>query len=168
MPCPEQKTSKVLHTISVCQPAWLEDIVTSYNANPQAQKLLEQLAVREDPKGRFQLQNGLLRFRGRIWLGGTTAMQQHIIAAFHDSPMGGHSRFPSTFWRIRRLIAWPKMKIHVLQYVHRYPTCQQAKPDRSASPGLLEPLPIPQQPWEMITMDFVDGLPQSGKFNCLW
>jgi len=33
------------------QPAWLEDILHSYNANPQAQKLLEQLAVAADAKG---------------------------------------------------------------------------------------------------------------------
>nr|XP_020152320.1 uncharacterized protein LOC109737602 [Aegilops tauschii subsp. strangulata] len=157
-----------IHEITGTEPSWLEDIVASYNCNPQAQRLLEHLAVKEDPKGRFSLQNGILRFQGRIWLGGSTELQQRIMAAFHDSSIGGHSGFPATFWRIRRLFAWPKMKTHVLQYVRCCPTCQQAKPDRAASPGLLQPLPIPQQPWEMITMDFVEGLPQSGKFNCLW
>lgn len=90
------------------------------------------------------------------------------MAAFHDSLVGGHSGFPATFRRIRRLFAWPKMKIQVLHYVRYCPVCQQAKPDRAASPGLMEPLPIPQQPWDMITTDFIAGLPQSGKFNCLW
>uniref|UniRef100_A0A452ZYI2 Integrase catalytic domain-containing protein n=1 Tax=Aegilops tauschii subsp. strangulata TaxID=200361 RepID=A0A452ZYI2_AEGTS len=59
------------------------------------------------------------------------------------------------------------MKAHILQYVRCCTVCQQAKPDRAASPGLLMPLPIPKQPWDMISMDFVDGLPQSSKFNCL-
>lgn len=68
---------------------WLEDVITSYNNNLQAQWLLEQLAIREYPKGRFALQQGLLHFLGRIWLGGATALQQQIIVAFHDSPMGG-------------------------------------------------------------------------------
>lgn len=124
--------------------------------------------MKEDPKGRFSLQNGILQFRGRIWLGGSIKLQQRIMVAFHDSSIGGHSGFPATFWRVRRLFAWPKMKTHVLQYVRCCPICEQAKTDRATSPGLLHPLPIPQQLWEMITMDFVEGLPQSGKFNCLW
>lgn len=68
--------------------AWLEDVVNSYSNNPQVQRLLELLAVREDPKGRFSLQHGLLCFRGRIWLGGGTDIQQKIMQAFHDSVMG--------------------------------------------------------------------------------
>lgn len=151
-----------------CQPAWIEDIVASYNSNPQALRLLEQLALRDDPKGRFSLQQGLIRFRGRIWLGGSIALQQKIMSAFHDSALGGHSGAPATYRRLKRLCAWPKMKTHILQYVQCCQICQQAKPDRSASPGLLLPLPIPQISWDMITMDFIDGLPQSGRFNCVW
>lgn len=149
------------------QPSWLKDIINSYNSNPHAQKLLEQLAVRNDTKGRFTLQQGIIRFRGRIWLGGGTHIQQRIIQAFHDSPIGGHSGFPVTYRRIRRLFAWPKMKIQIKHHVQCCSVCQQPKPDRAASPGLLLPLPIPTKPWDMITMDFVDGLPQSSRFNCL-
>lgn len=81
-------SSATLSAITVCQPAWLEDIISSYNSNPHAQRLLEQLAIRPDPKGWFALQQGLIRFRGRIWLGGSTALQQQIIGAFHDSSLG--------------------------------------------------------------------------------
>lgn len=62
---------EMLSAITSCQPAWLEDVVNSYNSNPQAQKLLEQLAIRPDPKKRFSLHQGILRFRDRIWLGGS-------------------------------------------------------------------------------------------------
>lgn len=160
-------TAGTLTSITSCQPTWMDDLVASYNSNPQTMKLLEQLAIRDDPKGRFTLQQGVLRFRGRIWLGGSTAMQQQIIAAFHDSALGGHSGFAATYSRIRRLFAWPKMKIHVKNYVKCCTVCQRAKPDRAASPGLLLPLPIPRETWETISMDFIDGLPQSGASNCL-
>nr|GEV51946.1 retrotransposable element Tf2 [Tanacetum cinerariifolium] len=40
--------------------------------------------------------------------------------------------------------------------------CQRSKPDLSAYPGLLQPLPIPTLLWSEISMDFVKGLSNSG------
>ena len=46
-----------------------------------------------------------------------------------------------------------------------YLTCQKLKYDRHKAPGLLMPLPIPQAPWESITMDFIFELPTSKNGN---
>ena len=113
------------------------------------------------------MRDGLLYFRDRLWLGGSPALQQHMLQAFHDSTMGGHSGVPVTYRRLRHLFAWPKMKEHTRQYVQSCSICQQAKPERVRYPGLLEPLPIPDGAWKVVTMDFIDGLPSSGKFNCI-
>jgi len=53
------------------------------------------------------------------------------------------------------------------QFIRACDICQHAKPDRSCSPGLLQPLPIPLATWEVISMDFVEGLPPSGSANAL-
>lgn len=42
------------------------------------------------------------------------------------------------------------------------------KVDNALPSGLLQPLPIPSKPWTDITMDFIDGLPKSGRLNALW
>uniref|UniRef100_A0A8R7PHM6 Integrase catalytic domain-containing protein n=1 Tax=Triticum urartu TaxID=4572 RepID=A0A8R7PHM6_TRIUA len=89
-----------------------------------------------------------------------------MLCAFHDSTMGGHSGVPVTYRRLRRLFACPKMKEHI-KYVQSCSVCQQAKPERVRYPGLLEPLPVPDGAWKVVTMDFIDGLPSSGKFNCI-
>lgn len=34
-------------------------------------------------------------------------------------------------------------------------------------PGLLQPLPVPNRAWKVISLDFTEGLPVSGSFNCI-
>jgi hypothetical protein len=34
-------------------------------------------------------------------------------------------------------------------------------------PGLLQPLPVPDQAWKVVTMDFIEGLPTSDHYNCI-
>ncbi|KAM3348690.1 hypothetical protein ACQJBY_022133 [Aegilops geniculata] len=153
--------------ISVCQPTWIEDIRASYDNNEQVWKIREQLRQRPDPKGRFTWSGDLLYFRNRLWLGGSSALQQRVLKAFHDSTVGGHSGFAVTYRRLRRLFAWPKMKECIKNYVQACAVCQQAKPERVKYPGLLEPIPLPEGAWQVVTMDFIDGLPQSSKAKCI-
>jgi hypothetical protein len=49
----------------------------------------------------------------------------------------------------------------------RYLVAQQAKPNRVKYPGLLAPLPVPEGAWQVISMDFIEGLPSSGNANCI-
>ena len=53
----------------------------------------------------------------------------------------------------------------VKDHVRSCQICQQTKPERLPPAGLLQPLPIPSTPWEVATMDFIDGLPQSRQYN---
>ena len=38
--------------------------------------------------------------------------------------------------------------------------CQQNKSELACPVGLLQPLPIPEQKWDSISMDFIIGLPK--------
>lgn len=72
-----------------------------------------------------------------------------------------------TYHRLRRLFSWPKMKEDTHADVQSCQVCQQAKPERIQYPGLLEPLHVPDGTWKVVTMDFIDGLPQSSNANCI-
>jgi hypothetical protein len=86
--------------------------------------------VAPDSDSKFTLHNGILRSQGRIWLGPDLSLQQQIISALHDSPQGGHSRFPVTYRRVSSLFKWPGMKMMVHEFVHCCHIFQQAKPER--------------------------------------
>ena len=45
--------------------------------------------------------------------------------------------------------------------------CLQSKPGRNKHPSLLQPLLVPDGVWQVITMDFIEGLLKSGQFNCI-
>jgi hypothetical protein len=59
------------------------------------------------------------------------------------------------------------MKAQTKEFVQTCLICQQAKPERVKYPRLLEPLPTPDAAWQMVTMDFVEGLPTSGSANSI-
>jgi hypothetical protein len=59
------------------------------------------------------------------------------------------------------------MRKDVLKFVQSCTTCAQAKPDRAGYPGLLQPIPVPRQSWEVIFLDFAEGLPMSGSVNAI-
>jgi transposase InsO family protein len=100
-------------------------------------------------------------------VGNLPKLQQQLLSAFHDSAVGGHSGVPVTYRRLKQYFAWKGMKTAVHSYVQACITCQQAKPDRAKSPRLLQPLPIPEESWQIVTMDFIESLPQSGVANCI-
>jgi hypothetical protein len=59
------------------------------------------------------------------------------------------------------------MKTAVHKFVQGCQTCIQAKPDRSSYPGKLQPLSVPTEAWETISMDFIKGLPRSDRADCI-
>eukprot|EP00253_Pinus_taeda_P007770 PITA_07770 len=57
------------------------------------------------------------------------------------------------------------MKKHVAEYLARCLECQQIKAEHQHPAGLLQPLPIPEWKWEVISMDFITGLPKTKRNN---
>ena len=54
---------------------------------------------------------------------------------------------------------WPKLANDVIAYISNCDVCQRTKADTRKTAGLQVPLPVPQEPWEQIHIDFVVDLP---------
>ncbi|BAT74404.1 hypothetical protein VIGAN_01206800 [Vigna angularis var. angularis] len=69
--------------------------------------------------------------------------------------------------RVSAQFFWKNMHKDITAFVQQCMVCQQAKTSTTLPAGLLQPLPIPHQIWEDITMDFIVGLPPSEGFTVI-
>jgi hypothetical protein len=89
------------------------------------------------------------------------------MLALHNSGIGGHSGMKATYHKIKSLFYWPGMKQQIEAYVAACSICKKAKSEHSKLPGTLQPLLVPDQAWNVIAMDFIEGLPKSKQFNTI-
>lgn len=153
--------------VAVSNPEWLSRVKEGYLEDPLAVKLLQELSQNSASASPFTLQDGIVRHKGRIWLGNNTIAHQHVVQAMHSSVVGGHSGFQATYYKIRQLFTWPGMKSTISEFIKSCVVCQQAKVEHSRPAGLLQPLPVPTKASKVVCMDFVEGLPKSSKFDTI-
>lgn len=158
-----RRPDSTILAMSSCTPTWIENLAAGYADDEFTKQLLTELSISKDNDKVYQLINGVIRYKGRVWVGNNSIAQQHILQALHDSGIGGHSGFNATYQRIKHLFAWPKLKDIVKQYVQSCSICQQAKTEHVCSPGLPQPLPVPSESWSIVSLDFIEGLPKSQK-----
>jgi len=72
------------------------------------------------------------------------------------------------FELLDRQYYWKDMWKQVDKYVRNCHSCQRSRTSRHATFGVLRPLPVPEKPWEDISMDFVVGLPECEGFDAVW
>lgn len=105
--------SDVLAAVSAVQHNWLSDVVSGYDSYPVALNLLSRLAVQLDSRPPYTLVQGVIRYKGRIWLGSNQLVQDQVLHALHASPVGGHSGAPITYARVKQMFFWLGMKTDV-------------------------------------------------------
>jgi hypothetical protein len=168
-----RKPSLVEHEMAQCsaiscpQPKWLEEIASAYDKDPYTKDVISILALDSSAVQDFVWHQGLLKFKNRIWVPDVPALQLKLVTAFHCSAVGGHSGVHVTYQKMKHMFVWKGMRSFIDQFIQGCQICQQVKPDRTKSPGLLQPLPVPVGAWQLVTMDFIEGLPTSGAANCI-
>jgi len=107
----------------------------------------------------YNVQEGLLFKGGQLCIP-NCSMRENIIQEKHSGGLAGHFDVDKTIAQVRHFYFWPKFQRDVQRYVSRCKICQLAK-GHSQNTGLYLPLPIPDRPWDSVSMDFVLGLPKT-------
>ena len=79
----------------------------------------------------------------------------------HASPYARHRGIVATTSALERYFFWPTLRADIESYVCKCTMCQKVKYDRHKVYCKLQPLPVPNAPWESIAMDFITDLPRT-------
>jgi len=151
-----------LYLISFPCPMWLDLSKASYNSDVVYQDLLSKLADPKNlPPAGYSLQNGLILYKNKIYISPTSFLIPLILQKMHDNPIGGHSGYLKTLYRVKYDFYWQGMKYAIKDHIRCCEVCQRTKSDTSKPASLLQPFPIPDKPWLDISIDFIEGLPKS-------
>lgn len=156
-----------IQAVSVVKPQWIQEILNTYATDPQAQKLLAELAVQSPNTQGFSLDNGIIRKDKLIWIGHNSALQTRLIATFHSSAIGGHSGVNATYHRLKQNFVWKGMKSDIEKYIKQCDVCQHTKHSQQHPAGLLQPLPVPDGVQTTLSMDFIEGLLKSEGYSVI-
>ena len=120
------------------------------------------------PTSNRYLKQGQLWYREvggshRICVPADQQLRQLVLRESHDAPLRAHFGIDKTLWRLEQTFTWPGMARDVREYVRTCDQCQRNKPPGGKTRGLLQPLPIPAEPWEEVSLDFITGLPRTKK-----
>ncbi len=147
--------------ITTIIPAWTYELEDSYKEGPYYQAIIEKLSLHPEELDSYTYKQGVLRYKGRICVGSSGNLREKLIKHFHHSTTGGHSGVLHTYQRAKGHFHWKGTRKQIEEQIRHCEICAQNKVDNQAYPGLLQPLPIPQQIWEDLSMDFLEALPNS-------
>ncbi len=92
-------------------------------------------------------------------------LRTKVLHTHHESLVGGHQGVIRTYDALSKKFYFPRMRKIVEKYVTTCIFCQRNKAKNQQPIGLLQPLEIPEEPWDTVSMDFIVKLPLTKSGN---
>jgi hypothetical protein len=157
----DEDVEAFLCAISIIQLYWIIEARDEWKNDEKVWTLIQRLQQDSNASDTFTWKNDSLWYKDCLYLCNNSQLKQKVLLELHTSPVGGHSGFLKTYHRVKKDFFWDGLKTDVQRFVVECLVFQQNKVETIKTPGLLQPLAIPSQRWEEVSMDFIIGLPKS-------
>jgi hypothetical protein len=98
--------------------------------------------------------NDLLIYKNRLVVLDENELRTRLCDEFHRPLYRTHPERGKMRKMICQQYFWPGMESYIDRYIGNCPECKHSKDFRLKPAGLLRFLPIPQKPWQYITINF--------------
>ena len=114
-------------------------------------------------------ENGVLYYKDRVCVPNDNDLRKSILEEAHSGSFSIHPSSTKMYQDLKMSFWWSEMKRDVSEFVTKCLVCQRVKAEHQVPSGLLQPIKTPEWKWDRITMDFVVGLPLTGrKHDSFW
>ncbi|GBG87655.1 hypothetical protein CBR_g45808 [Chara braunii] len=135
-----------------------EKVKQMYAQDPIYSDLLKRVREAPETEPDYRTTDGLLFEKttvfDRLCVPNNEEIRSLILGECHDTE--GHFGWQKTLANLMRAYTRPGMKNDCIEYVRSCEVCQRNKTTTRTPLGLLRPLPIPDQPGDSVSMDFMD------------
>jgi hypothetical protein len=112
----------------------------------------------------YELGNdGILLYENIIHVPNSHELRSTIFKEMHNVPYLGHPTYHKIVATVKSQYYWLGMKKEIVEYISKCLECQNVKAEHRHPVGLLQPLPILEWKWEVVTMYFITKFPRTSK-----
>jgi hypothetical protein len=106
-------------------------------------------------------EDGILMYKEKVYVSNSNEMKNVAMKEMHNVPYVGHPRYHTAIVVVRIQYFWPGMKKEVANYIIGCLECQKVKTEHRLPTDFLQPFPIPEWKWEVVSVDFITKLPRT-------
>jgi transposase InsO family protein len=167
---PKELFKDVSERIYAVNPSLKEKIKAVTNFDESVTWAVDQLLKGTKPTlvpKEWGMEDGMVTHAGKVYVPKDEGLRREVVALHHDSPMCGHPGLWKTLELIQRNYWWPGITKFVRRYLAGCDHCQRYKNFPQSPVGPLNPLPVPERPWQEISVDLITDLPLSRGYDSI-
>ena len=131
--------------------------------NRTAKALEDTRKLGQNQQKGYSIEDGLLKRHGKLVV--AESVRTDLITTAHCSITTAHPGKTKTKRLIKERYYWKGMDNDIERFVSNCTACHWSKAPRGKIPGFLHLLPIPDRPWQYISVDFKEMSPDKVGMN---
>src|SRR6266404_1434837 len=144
---------------------FMERIQQSTQFDDPVVKALKALDVGELCSDEWTHTEGIVLYRGKVYIPDNPQLHHNLVHAHHSATVARHPRC----WKMLELVSWnywwPGLSRYFAKFVTGCDACNQTKTFLTQKVGKLIPNKVPDQCWQVISVDMIGELPDSKGYN---
>jgi transposase InsO family protein len=145
----------------------VDELLRRNRNSPNLQKSRKKV-LNKKPDPDFIIRDDLLLYQGRLVVPDEKNLRTRLIKKAHDQVSITYSSRDKTHRLLRLRYYWHGMLADIERYIKNYYSYHRTDIFRDKIPGFLYSLPVPDRPWQHVTIDFKSMPPSKEGYDMVF